>query len=526
MEDIDGKALYDALEVDASASLKDIKRSYRALARQHHPDKGGDPTLFGKIQHSYEVLSDPKRRNVYDTWAKELEFRYVRPKMPGQPLGGEDVLLDEFETLGLHCDPATQLVVTCEVCRRPATKECWTCGMPICEFCTLKRHWRDGVPLHWPLINSDHMKERLAQRELEQKRLDDARRMALEDPNHRSEAELKNIRSFKDAAQDILKREDRRQFYDLRIARFYMWAQTDATVYIACQVPTGYGDRELVVECIGSTLLVQSEDSPPLIDRYLDGSVDSTRPIETMRTEDNRVCAIAIPKSEFGQEWPRLFRGDPDGARSLKPPYEMIETVDDAILQIELPFWIDPEDVMIDINSEGISANVRGSLQLRRTYWRNHDEESKRQDYCVVDVEESCWSLEEDIDANGEDCKLLTITLARPPLTQDEITWKKGQRQDNRAASRPGSMHKRGFRFFADDEDEFDLEDILQALCFSECGKAWVPPKPWEYGKDPHWVRNMAELPPDTRNMLLRLKELEQKLNEKQQESNTKASFT
>ena len=34
---------------------------------------------------------------------------------PLQPLGGEDILLDEFENLGLRCNPATQLVVTCEV---------------------------------------------------------------------------------------------------------------------------------------------------------------------------------------------------------------------------------------------------------------------------------------------------------------------------------------------------------------------------------------------------------------------------
>lgn len=61
-----------------------------------------------------------------------------------QALGGEDILLDEFENLGLRCNPATQLVVTCEVCRRPATKECWTCSMQICEFCTLKQHWKVG----------------------------------------------------------------------------------------------------------------------------------------------------------------------------------------------------------------------------------------------------------------------------------------------------------------------------------------------------------------------------------------------
>ena len=65
--------------------------------------------------------------------------------------GGEGLLLDEFEGLGLHCDPGTQLVVTCEVCGRPSTKDCWTCGMRICDFCTLKRHWkarRHGAAAH------------------------------------------------------------------------------------------------------------------------------------------------------------------------------------------------------------------------------------------------------------------------------------------------------------------------------------------------------------------------------------------
>jgi hypothetical protein len=60
----------------------------------------------------------------------------------GQAQGGEDILLDQLAEMGLHCDPLTQLVVTCEVCRRPSTKECWTCGMKICDFCTLKRHWK------------------------------------------------------------------------------------------------------------------------------------------------------------------------------------------------------------------------------------------------------------------------------------------------------------------------------------------------------------------------------------------------
>ena len=65
-----------------------------------------------------------------------------------QAQGGEDMLLDEFEGLGLHCEPRTQLVVLCEVCRRPSTKECWTCRMKICDFCTLKRHWKARACSH------------------------------------------------------------------------------------------------------------------------------------------------------------------------------------------------------------------------------------------------------------------------------------------------------------------------------------------------------------------------------------------
>jgi hypothetical protein len=37
-----------------------------------------------------------------------------------------------------------------------------------------------------------------------------------------------------------------------------------------------------------------------------------------------------------------------------------------------------------------------------------------------------------------------------------------GRRMDNRAQERPGGLHRKGVRFFVEDEDEFDLEDTLQ----------------------------------------------------------------
>ena len=71
-----------------------------------------------------------------------------------QAEGGEGMLLDELRASGVCCDPLTQLVVTCEVCRRPSNKECWTCGMRICDFCTLKRHWKVGAPERSPLLQT------------------------------------------------------------------------------------------------------------------------------------------------------------------------------------------------------------------------------------------------------------------------------------------------------------------------------------------------------------------------------------
>ncbi|MDQ4075019.1 MAG: J domain-containing protein [Chloroflexota bacterium] len=62
---------YKILGVDRKASQKDIKRAYRKLARQYHPDVNpGDASAqekFKEINEAYEVLSDPEKRKKYDT---------------------------------------------------------------------------------------------------------------------------------------------------------------------------------------------------------------------------------------------------------------------------------------------------------------------------------------------------------------------------------------------------------------------------------------------------------------------------
>lgn len=64
---------YEILGVDRNASEEDIKKGFRKLARQHHPDLHADPVQkkaaeekFKEAGEAYEVLSDPDRRRKYD----------------------------------------------------------------------------------------------------------------------------------------------------------------------------------------------------------------------------------------------------------------------------------------------------------------------------------------------------------------------------------------------------------------------------------------------------------------------------
>jgi curved DNA-binding protein len=57
---------YLILGVPKGASEDEIKRAYRRLAMQHHPDRGGDQNKFQQIQQAYDVLGDAQKRSEYD----------------------------------------------------------------------------------------------------------------------------------------------------------------------------------------------------------------------------------------------------------------------------------------------------------------------------------------------------------------------------------------------------------------------------------------------------------------------------
>jgi molecular chaperone DnaJ len=88
---------YTILGVPRNASQDEVKKAYRKLAHQHHPDKqGGNEAKFKEINEAYQVLSDPKKRSQYDQFGSAFGSQGPFGGAQG-PFGGFSRGFDGFD---------------------------------------------------------------------------------------------------------------------------------------------------------------------------------------------------------------------------------------------------------------------------------------------------------------------------------------------------------------------------------------------------------------------------------------------
>lgn len=155
---------YATLGVSRTATADEIKRAYRRLAREHHPDANpgddGAEARFKEIGHAYAVLSDPERRQRYDTYGSDEPALgdafgggglgdifdaffgggggFAGGRRGGPPRGGDmEVVVDltfEQAVFGTKAPVEVELPSPCDTCEAsgaaPGThpSTCSTCG--------------------------------------------------------------------------------------------------------------------------------------------------------------------------------------------------------------------------------------------------------------------------------------------------------------------------------------------------------------------------------------------------------------
>ena len=117
---------YDILGIDKDASMNDIKKAYKKLALEHHPDKGGDNNKFQEISNAYSILSNEDKRSEYDSKGNNndniptIRYAYKTKKMNNTNytlnIELKEVYFGHKKTLQIKLNKLCECIIYCRKC--------------------------------------------------------------------------------------------------------------------------------------------------------------------------------------------------------------------------------------------------------------------------------------------------------------------------------------------------------------------------------------------------------------------------
>ena len=157
---------YEVLNVERGASLDEIKRSYRKLAMKHHPDRNsGDEQgeeKFKEAAEAYEVLSEPKKRQLYDQFGHQglrgtsgHDFTHMDAgdifsmfeDIFGNTLGGERRRGRQRGSARRGYDLETQIELSLEEVNTSTERDVDFTRQDVCDACTGTGHKPGSQPI-------------------------------------------------------------------------------------------------------------------------------------------------------------------------------------------------------------------------------------------------------------------------------------------------------------------------------------------------------------------------------------------
>jgi len=171
---------YELLGIPNDCKDSEIKKAYGKLAKQHHPDRGGDADKFIQLQRAYALINNPRQRALHDGMREYEAHRTINnARQRGLTDEERSENVDYLKTSDVMkrnknpVDPDSAVVLTCDLCGNVAFDVCYACGSNICQYCVLRPHYTADCQPHYGVRAHPEYGEKIKRQEHVQKVLED-----------------------------------------------------------------------------------------------------------------------------------------------------------------------------------------------------------------------------------------------------------------------------------------------------------------------------------------------------------------